>query len=574
MCAPLMVVTDSTSPVTQEPSAFETAVRERSWDWLLELRRRLKVDLQLVDKRYAPLLPFAAGATPSVSGLLEPGDAVLRSALSNALQSRQPQSTALHGLQIICLPVTMERSSPGVLVLARALPMSQDAESSRAQLQLVGSWLSTAVEAHLQSPPAFHASGISRLAPLARLLSQAAERESDRELVRLFGEAVAVWHDIEVSGYIEVDDDSFVRDVTLPGTRTTERPTTIPTVGLPEIGDLTRLPQGHLDRFGLAVGEDVYVKRFKRREGRSWLLVFTGEIGAQDVQRLGAYLALLECALALAASEAASRVMVAISRRLADGDERIESRAARALDDLRVEVGGTSASLAIESSNGGHGLRVTAPGAGVHDTSSDERLVMVSRSERHYTTTIAVARSESLPFTPRDQDVVNAAASMFVAWAPIALRAMAGGRDRRAAPRGFHEVIERSAKEALERGSPVTVVVLLVRDAVFFPGATQRWVAGMRGQLRPLDLAGTLAEGEIGLLMHDTTTHHAKGIADRLRAIVGGVPGAGSILIGVASRTPGVGRADGLVRDARADALGREHSGTSTNSGLSNGRRS
>jgi hypothetical protein len=468
----------------------------------------------------------------------------------------------------------MERSSPGVLVIARALPTSQDAESSRAQLQLVGSWLSTAVEAHLQSPPSFHASGISRLAPLARLLSQAAERESDRELVRLFGEAVAIWHDIEVSGYIEADDDSFVRDVTLPGTRTTERPTTIPTVGLPEIGDLTRLPQGHLDRFGLAVGEDVYVKRFKRREGRSWLLVFTGEIGAQDVQRLGAYLALLECALALAASEAASRVMVAISRRLADGDERIESRAARALDDLRVEVGGTSASLAIESSNGGHGLRVTAPGAVVHDTSSDERLVMVSRSERHYTTTIAVARSESLPFTPRDRDVVNAAASMFVAWAPIALRAMAGGRDRRAAPRGFHEVIERSAKEALERGSPVTVVVLLVRDAVFFPGATQRWVAGMRGQLRPLDLAGTLAEGEIGLLMHDTTTHHAKGIADRLRAIVGGVPGAGSILIGVASRTPGVGRADGLVRDARADALGGEHSGTSTNSGLSNGRRS
>jgi hypothetical protein len=42
----------------------------------------------------------------------------------------------------------------------------------------------------------------------------------------------------------------------------------------------------------------------------------------------------------------------------------------------------------------------------------------------------------------------------------------------------------------------------------------------------------------------------------------------------VASRTPGVGRADGLVRDARADALGGEHSGTSTNSGLSNGRRS
>jgi hypothetical protein len=575
VCAATMVVTDSSSLVAQEPSAFETAVRERSWDWLLELRRRLKVDLQLVDRRYAPLLPSAApGSAASVSGLLEQGDASLRTALANALQLRQPQATALHGLQIICLPLTMERSAPGALVIARVLATSQDVESSRAQLQLVGSWLSTAIEAHLQSPPAFHASGINRLSPLARLLSQAAERESDRELVRLFGEAVAVWHDIEVSGYVEVDDDSFVRDVTLPGTGTSERPATIPSVGLPETGDLTRLPQGHLDRFGLAVGEDVYVKRFKRRDGRSWLLVFTGVVGAPDLQRLGAYVALLECALALAAAEASTRVMTAVSRRLADGDERIEARASRALDDLRVEVGATSATLTIESSDGGPLLRVAAPsGEAERASSSAARLVMVSRSERHYTTTVVVARTESLPFTPRDHDVVNAAASMFVAWAPIALRAMAGGRDRRAAPRGFHEVIERSAREALDRGAPVTVVVLLVRDAAFFPGATQRWVAGMRGQLRPLDLAGTLAEGEIGLLMHDTTTLHAKNIAERLRSVVGGVPGAGSILIGVASRTPGVGRADGLVRDARADALG-EHSTTATNSGINSGRRS
>ena len=141
------------------------------------------------------------------------------------------------------------------------------------------------------------------------------------------------------------------------------------------------------------------------------------------------------------------------------------------------------------------------------------RLVMVTRSERHYTTTVSVARTEVLPFTPRDHDAVNAAASMFVAWAPMALRATASGQDRRAAPRGFHEVIERSAREALERGSAVAAVVLLVRDAVFFPGATQRWVAGMRAQLRPLDLAGMLAEGEIGLLMHDTNAHHAKAIA-------------------------------------------------------------
>jgi hypothetical protein len=434
----------------------------------------------------------------------------------------------------------------------------------------VGSWLSTAIEAHLQSPPAFHASGITRLSPLARLLAQAAERESDRELIRLFGEAVAVWHDIDVSGYIEVDDETFVRDVTLPGMSTTERPATIPAVGLPDSPELTRLPQGHLDRFGLPVGDDVYVRRFRRRDGRSWLLVITGEIGAQDLQRLGAYVAVLECALALATSEASVRVMSAVSRRLSEVEEPIDARASRALEDLRAEIGALSATLTIESSTAGPLLRASSPALQSHagPGAAATRLVMVTRSERHYTTTVSVARAEVFQFTPRDHDAVSAAASMFVAWAPMALRAMAGGQDRRAAPRGFHEVIERSAREALERGSPVAAVVLLVRDAVFFPGATQRWVAGMRAQLRPLDLAGMLAEGEIGLLMHDTTAHHAKAIAERLRAVVGESQGSGSILIGVASRAPGVGRADGLVREARADALGEPADASSTRGGV------
>ncbi len=77
----------------------------------------------------------------------------------------------------------------------------------------------------------------------------------------------------------------------------------------------------------------------------------------------------------------------------------------------------------------------------------------------------------------------------------------------------------------------------------------------MRGQMRPLDLAGMLVEGEIALLMHDTTAQHAKSIASRLRGVVDGLPGADPILIGVATRVPGLPMVDGIVREARADAL-------------------
>ena len=551
-----MAVTDHSSPVAPEPSGFEVAVRARSWDWLLELRRRLKVDIQLVDDRHTPLLPFSAGGpAPSLSGLWEQRESVVVSAVTSALQTRIPQAVAWHGLQIICMPLTVERSTSGVIVLGRMLPSGQDSEASRAQLELVGSWLSTAVEAHLLSPPALHASGVNRIAPLAKLLATAASSESDRELVRLFGEAVAVWHDIDVSGYIEMADGNFVRDVSLPGARKGDRPATISAIGLPDTTELTRLPQGHVDRFGLAVNNEAYVCQLRRGIGRAWLLVFTGAIDAYDLQRLVAYVALLDVALAFAAADAAARVASTLTRRLADVEDAAETRASLALEELRGLLGASSATLTVESTNGGLVLRASSPVIGSQDTAKTSRLTVLNRSDRHYTTTVSISRTEGLQFTPGDHAAATAAAEILNAWAASYRVSTTARRDRRTGAPGFHEVIERSSREAVERGAPVTAVVLLIRDAVLSPGSTQRWVAGMRGQMRPSDLAGMLAEGEIGLLMHDTTAQHAKNIASRLRAVVDGLPGTEPILIGVATRVPGLPIVDGIVREARADAL-------------------
>ncbi len=550
-----MAVTDHSSPVAQEPSGFEVAVRARSWDWLLELRRRLKVDIQLVDDRHTPLLPFAAaGPAPSLSGLWEQREPVVVTAVTSALQTRVPQAVAWHGLQIICMALTVERNASGVLVLGRMLPPGQESDASRAQLELVGSWLSTAVEAHLLSPPALHASGVNRIAPLAKLLANAAATESDRELVRLFGEAVAVWHDIEVSGYIEMSDGNFARDVSLPGARKGDRPTTIPAMGLPDTAELARLPQGHVDRFGLPVNNEAYVCQLRRAHGRAWLLVFTGAIDAYDLQRLVAYVALLDVALALASAEAAAHIATTLTRRLADVDDAADTRASLALEELRGVLGGSSATLKLESTNGEAVLRASSPVVGGHETAKSSRMTVVNRSDRQYTTTVSIARGEGLQFTPRDHAVATAAAEVLSAWA-ASCRVSTSRRDRRTGAPAFHEVMERSAREAVERGVPVTAVVLLIRGAVLSSGSTQRWVAGMRGQMRPSDLAGMLVEGEIGLLMHDTTAQHAKTIASRLRAVVDGLPGAEPLLIGVATRVPGRPLMDGIVRDARADAL-------------------
>ena len=40
---------------------FGAAVRSRSWDWLFALRKRLNVEVQLVDDAQAPLLTAPGG---------------------------------------------------------------------------------------------------------------------------------------------------------------------------------------------------------------------------------------------------------------------------------------------------------------------------------------------------------------------------------------------------------------------------------------------------------------------------------------------------------------------------------
>jgi hypothetical protein len=552
----LMSNTENLFLVGQEPSSFEVAVRDRSWDWLLELRRRLKVDLLLVDSRPSVLLPTFTDQAARLSAMLEHGEGALLTAITASLRERASQTLELGGLQIICVPVITERNACGALLLGRVSPSRQDAVASRSQLELVASWLTAAVDAHLLSPPAFQSSGLNRVAPLAHLLGQASARESDRELIRLFGEAIAVWHDIEVSGYVETTAGVFARDVTLPGAKKGERPAVIPSVGLPDSTDLVRLPQGHLDRFGLPVNDDVFVRRFKGKDGRSWLMVFTGEIGEYDLQRIGAYVALLDLALLVSTSAFTAQIARTIAAPLATLDVP-EMQVARALEELRAALGAAAATLTIESSSGVTAINITAPAGAseVHADASAFRLVLVKRSERDYTTTLSLGRNESMQFTPRDHAGATVAVSMFDAWAAAALGGARARFERRAAPRGFAEVLHRSAREALERGAPIAVVVLLIRDAASLPGSTQRWVAGIRAQLRASDLAGMLGEAEIGLLMMDTGAEQAKSIAERLRAVVGGEPGQESILVGVAARNPGQDTVDGIVQDAREDAL-------------------
>src|SRR5437879_898125 len=91
------------SPVSSHAYPFTTAVRSRSWDWLFELRRRLNVEVQLVDERANLALPQSSGTVAApLSRLLSSDNLDLRTAIATAIRSRSPFSLVIDRFQLVC----------------------------------------------------------------------------------------------------------------------------------------------------------------------------------------------------------------------------------------------------------------------------------------------------------------------------------------------------------------------------------------------------------------------------------------------------------------------------------------
>ncbi len=353
--------TENPSLVAQEPSSFEVAVRDRSWDWLLELRRRLKVDLLLVDSRPSVLLPTSGDQAARLSAMLEHGETALLSAIGDVAEGTlvagtRSRWTANH----LC---SSDHRAQRVWCAARWTSKSRSS-GCRCVSRATGAGRVMADRCCRRASPQPASISIERLEPscaACAVTRASVSRESDRELIRLFGEAIAVWHDIEVSGYVETTAGAFARDVTLPGTKKGERPAMIPSVGLPDSTDLIRLPQGHLDRFGLPVNDDVYVRRFKgtRRTMRgSWssparsvLTIFS-----ESVRTSRCSISRCHCRRRVHRSNGDDDQRVACER-----GRTPETQATRALEELRTSLGAAAATLTIESKSGVVMLRVTCP---------------------------------------------------------------------------------------------------------------------------------------------------------------------------------------------------------------------
>ena len=180
----ILVLSDSVS-VSPDPTRFATTLRRHSWTWLVQLKRRLNVEVQIVDARGHPLLPDQA--VPAVLHRPE-----VLAVVEQAAHSGQLKSADVPQMHTICAALALHGAAGGVLVVSRELTAASDNRSDAVhELGLLTSWLRASIEVQLSTEPAPSGEPYSRLAALRRALSAPEAVSSELGMVRIFAQALA-----------------------------------------------------------------------------------------------------------------------------------------------------------------------------------------------------------------------------------------------------------------------------------------------------------------------------------------------------------------------------------------------
>jgi hypothetical protein len=534
-----------------------------SWAWLAALARSLDLAAEVVDQHGKAGPSVGVGGTPTAlhRHLTDPNSAV-SAAVGMALASDQVQRVSVGTLSAICQRLVVQGTVFGALVLAREAgdQLGSSRERSLANLEAAGPWLARSVEAHLaftfidDGDEAF-----DRVSSLHRLLHDAVERGNEREVATAFAEALFAWDGVEMTSYVEDIQGRLTLAVAAPGAVKGHATVTFQPGASPRSNTLTRLSGVDLDRFGLPRTRQVAAIEIGSSTLEPWLLLFAEGFRSLNASRLVLYADLLREALGRASTIAETRTTWAILQSLLGATEASDRTVAAALGELRRALDGVGASLVVTNASGAALLTVgdDAEGAPVIPASDrGHQLTSTAQLPDRCTMELSLRRIASQAFTRREQHLVDRAAAIFSAWLPGTLKRSIPRAERRSEHRGFEQALDRAATQILRDGIDVSVLVLMVGDAASRPGLLHSWVTEIRAQLRGSDLAGTLSDREIGVLLSGTPQGDVPVVCSRLRRRLG-LDAAMPVTIGVASRGAGHLADDSIVGAARRDLSSR-----------------
>ena len=369
-----------------------------------------------------------------------------------------------------------------------------------------------------------NAAELQQLSSFYRLLNQAAASKSEREIMRVFVEALAVWQDSESWAYFADVTGRFVLDVALPGSDRARVPSIIDASRLPVDGSTPgRILSDDRDALGFNGLPDLLISRIQVRGTSDWLIV-TEDPGDPDAEaRLGVYVHAVVQALGEVNAIHSSRLTWAMLEHLLPAGESLVSAAQRAVTELASSVE-AAAWLSVVTKDGAPVLTagdlMSVLGSPM-PTRTPTVLILPIDVAPPYRAAIGIRRpSVERPLSGRDEQLLRLAASTLGTWLNAAVDRLGTGKERRGSRHSFDHVLKRRIDEAALRGDQISVIVITLGADLARTDITHDCVAHIRRQLRPGDMAGRLSSGEIGIALPDTSSDAARFVVERLRRLL------------------------------------------------------
>jgi hypothetical protein len=421
------------------------------------------------------------------------------------------------------------------------------------------------METHLSTVAHAGTTEFHQLSSLYRLLKRAVATRSEREILRTFMEALAVWQDAESMAYVADVTGRFMLDVLLPGSDRTSVPPVLTPELVPENTTTVRLPPAEREALGFQGQTDVILSRVRGRATSEWLVASRAAADSLAEARLAVYVEAVSQALAEMIAVESSRLTWAMLQHLLPTTDALDRAAQGAVDALSAVVEG-QIFLAVARNDGSRVLAIgEAPDSATLPAPERSPGVLAVPIDVPvpFVATIGVRRQLDQPLTGRDEHLLHSAASTLGAWLGMVMPKLHARSDRRAAgPRSFDQVVEQQAREARDHHRDVSVIVVLFGPRPPELHVTHSCVVQIRGQLRPADMAGRLSSGHIGIVLPDTPHEGAAVVAERLRQLLksdaglGGFPEASVVF---ASPSTDLSTAESQLRDAYARVLADIH---------------
>jgi hypothetical protein len=535
-------------------------IRSSAWNWLLDVRRRLSLTIELVDARLNAVLPIAEADSVSAADrpVVDFAALPIRAVLARCLQSGEQQLVTVDRVNLACNPLRgADGSTVGVLVVA---DHHTEASNDPRSLARIAGWLANAVTEQAPPPPSGTAE-LHQLSSLFRILKGAASNGSEHDVVRAFLEALAVWQDAESWAYVADLSGHHTLEVTLPGSIGTDVPAQFVSRTIAGDQAVVRLPLVDHHQLGLPSDRAAYAIRVQGRAASDWLVLVSAESDRHTETRLALYGDVLARALDEVAAVESSRLTWAMLQHLLPmgAGAPLEQAARLAVDEVARAIGG-SAWLVVVGASGYRPLTVGEPvrGAAASGENLSELLSLPVDAPTGYSASLGIRRPAERPLNARDEKLMRTAAFTLGAWLKALEHRLAAASQRRSGKKTFDLIIEQYAREAAHRGDEIAMVLVAVGPDASLRELTQDVIAQLRGRLRPTDLVGRLTSGDIAVLMLDTPADGAHLVLERIRSLFASTaplaPFAG-LPMGVAARRGAAGGS--LIADAQSGAVRR-----------------